>query len=73
VDQQSAAPIIVAEPSATPALNTGDTVVVQPTEAVESAPLPIATSRGPDLEATDPNTVSLASGQLQFIEFFRFT
>ncbi len=33
----------------------------------------IATSRGPALEATDPNTVSLASGQLQLVEFFRFT
>lgn len=35
--------------------------------------LPIATSRGPNLEATDPTTVSLASGGLQFVEFFRFT
>ncbi|MBI5839436.1 MAG: hypothetical protein HZB19_04985 [Chloroflexi bacterium] len=34
---------------------------------------PIATSRGPDLEATDPTTVSLASGGLQLVEFFRFT
>ena len=34
---------------------------------------PAATSRGPDLEATDPSTVSLASGQVQFVEFFRFT
>ena len=33
----------------------------------------VATSRGPDLEATDPNTVSLASGQLHLVEFFRFT
>lgn len=33
----------------------------------------IATSRGPDLHATDPATVSLASGQLQLVEFFRFT
>ena len=33
----------------------------------------IATSRGPDLHATDPTTVSLASGQLQLVEFFRFT
>ena len=46
--------------------------------ATQSAPseataLPVATSRGPDLEATDPTTVSLASGGLQFIEFFRFT
>jgi hypothetical protein len=35
--------------------------------------LPIATSRGPGLHATDPATVSLASGGLQLIEFFRFT
>jgi hypothetical protein len=33
----------------------------------------VATSRGPDLEATDPTTVNLASGQLQLVEFFRFT
>ena len=32
-----------------------------------------ATSRGPDLEATDPLTVSLASGEIQLVEFFRFT
>ena len=34
---------------------------------------PVATSRGPELHATDPTTVSLASGQMQFVEFFRFT
>jgi hypothetical protein len=34
---------------------------------------PLATSRGPDLHATDPTRVSLASGGLQFVEFFRFT
>jgi hypothetical protein len=34
---------------------------------------PAATSRGPNLEATDPSTVNLASGRLQLIEFFRFT
>lgn len=34
---------------------------------------PAATSRGVDLHATDPTTVSLASGQYQLIEFFRFT
>jgi hypothetical protein len=34
---------------------------------------PVATSRGPALVATDPSTVSLASGTLQLIEFFRFT
>ena len=39
----------------------------------EATALPVATSRGPNLEATDPATVSLASGGLQFVEFFRFT
>ena len=42
-----------------------------PTQAVEVQVVP--TSRGPKLEATDPATVSLASGQLQLVEFFRFT
>jgi len=37
------------------------------------APAMIATSRGPNLEATDPSIVNLASGQLQLVEFFRFT
>jgi hypothetical protein len=39
----------------------------------EATALPVATSRGPDLHATDPTTVSLASGGLQFVEFFRST
>jgi hypothetical protein len=39
----------------------------------EATALPVATSRGPDLHATDPTTVSLASGGLQFVEFIRFT
>ena len=39
----------------------------------EATALPVATSRGPNLEATDPTAVSLASGGLQFVEFFRFT
>jgi hypothetical protein len=42
-----------------------------PTDA--PAVQPVATSRGPNLEATDPATVELASGQLQLVEFFRFT
>ena len=48
--------------------------VTQP-QATSEAPVVAAvpTSRGPNLEATDPATVSLASGQLQLIEFFRFT
>jgi PBP1b-binding outer membrane lipoprotein LpoB len=33
----------------------------------------VATSRGPNLEAIDPTSVSLASGGVQFVEFFRFT
>ena len=47
--------------------------VTQPAPSEEATALPIATSRGPDLHATDPTTVSLASGGLQFVEFFRFT
>lgn len=48
---------------------------VQPeaTLAPTEAALPVATSRGPNLEATDPATVALASGGLQLVEFFRFT
>ena len=50
---------------------------VQPTVELTAAPhvdaLSVATSRGPDLHATDPTTVSLATGQLHFVEFFRFT
>lgn len=36
-------------------------------------PAAIPTSRGDNLEATDPATVSLASGGIQLVEFFRFT
>jgi len=57
-----------AQPSAT-------LVAEAPLPTVEVAPttLPVATSRGPELHATDPATVSLASGQIQLVEFFRFT
>ncbi len=41
--------------------------------ALVPSPFPVATSRGPELHATDPTTVSLASGGLQLVEFFRFT
>jgi hypothetical protein len=51
--------------TATPALD----LTATPASTVQ----PIATSRGPNLEAVDPTTVSLASGSVQFIEFFRFT
>jgi len=43
------------------------------TQELSPMPLPVATSRGPNLEASDPSTVSLASGQIHFVEFFRFT
>jgi hypothetical protein len=45
------------------------TVTFVPTQT----PRPIATSRGPDLEASDPTMVRLDSGGLQLVEFFRFT
>jgi len=74
------APVVI-QPTATfpppvPTLDQGQPtpgVTEAPTEALAPTPLPVATSRGPDLEATDPRTVSLASGQIQFVEFFRFT
>ena len=53
-----------------PTIASAETIAA-PTQAVEDQP--IATSRGPDLEATDPTTVALASGGLQLVEFFRFT
>ena len=64
-------------PTETLAISTTATITVSvpivtsvvPTQVV----LAVATSRGPNLEATDPSTVKLASGQLQLIEFFRFT
>lgn len=65
-------PVIV-ESSATPLVEIPSaTVEAVPTESLATA-LPLATSRGSELYATDPTTVSLASGQLQFVEFFRFT
>ncbi len=56
--------------SAAPAnLPTQPEATLAPTESA----LPVATSRGPNLEATNPTTVTLASGGLQLVEFFRFT
>ncbi|HUG34281.1 MAG TPA: hypothetical protein VMJ90_05895 [Anaerolineales bacterium] len=70
---------VILEPSASPLLPAAPTLEA-PTQdlgAVQApptqTPIPVATSRGPDLHATDPTTVSLASGQYQFVEFFRFT
>lgn len=71
-----AAPPVAELPSATPFLPATPAVEqATPLPGVVEVPtaLPIATSRGPDLHATNPATVSLASGQYQFVEFFRFT
>ena len=80
------APAETASPASPPAVTQPPTAVIptvtlpaptlEPTREpapTEAAALPVATSRGPDLHATDPTTVSLASGGLQFVEFFRFT
>jgi hypothetical protein len=48
-----------------------EAAVAAPTQVVDVQAVP--TSRGSDLHATDPSTVSLASGGLQLVEFFRFT
>ena len=74
---------VVIEASQTPGLDPvesttgGDPAVTSAPELhTATAPVeaqPAATSRGPDLHATDPTTVSLASGGLQLVEFFRFT
>jgi hypothetical protein len=80
------APAATSSPAAS--VDASATPVSQPTDAVAATPppvqpeatlvpteaaLPVATSRGPELHATDPATVSLASGGLQLVEFFRFT
>ena len=71
---------IVVEASSTPVIDVPSATLEgsgQPTADSTATPLveaqPLATSRGPELHATDPTTVSLAAGQLHFVEFFRFT
>ena len=71
---------VVAQPTSTlpapePTLDPGQTqpVITEATQAPSPTAFPVATSRGPELHATDPTTVNLASGGLQFVEFFRFT
>lgn len=63
------------EPAASLAPTLAIETAVPQVEATVTIPavLPVATSRGSSLEATDPTTVSLASGGLQLVEFFRFT
>ena len=63
----------VAQPTATVAAVPATEASVAATATAVPVVQPIATSRGPNLEAVDPATVSLASGGLQLVEFFRFT
>ena len=71
----------LASPPVEPSVAVSPTALMQVTPAVELSatppgdgqPVGVATSRGPNLEATDPATVSLDSGGLQLVEFFRFT
>ena len=68
------APTVTASPAATATLAaTQPEIQPEATLATTEAALPVATSRGPNLEATDPAIVALASGGLQLVEFFRFT
>lgn len=78
----SATPVAPAQPDGPVIVESGATPLVDipsatleaiSTETIAPPTPPIATSRGPELHATDPTTVSLAAGQLQFVEFFRFT
>ena len=72
VVEPSATMLAVVSPPVDPTATQGFTESLpSSTPAVDAQP--VATSRGPELHATDPTTVSLASGQLQFVEFFRFT
>ncbi len=68
---QDPAPEAAEPPTAVPAVEEAD---VPPTEseAPTEEPAVVVTPRGNDLEATDPSTVNLASGEPQLIEFFAF-
>ena len=71
---QPTALVTTVQPSATPLAEVASpTAEAAPTESLAPTDIAVATSRGPDLHATDPSTVSLASGKLQLVEFFRFT
>jgi hypothetical protein len=67
------------EPAAPPATAVAETtlrVTVPPDPTALPTlivPTPAATSRGPELEASDPELARLDTGSLQLVEFFRFT
>jgi hypothetical protein len=62
-----------AQPAATEALALTDAPAAQTEAPTTVEDLPPFTPHGNDLVATDPATVTLASGGLQLVEFFRFT
>jgi len=69
-------PTLAPQPAA-PAPTTDDVATVVPATVVVSEPteeiiVALPTSRGNELEATDPATVNIASGEPQLIEFFAF-
>ena len=66
VASENVAPENVPSEAASPTVAPIETV--PPTEEVIVQP----TSRGNELEATDPTTVNIASGEPQLIEFFAF-
>jgi hypothetical protein len=71
----ASAPPLVLEGTATPAVDlTATSVYLDSLNSATPPPTPqmLATSRGPNLEATDPTTVRMDSGGLQFVEFFEF-
>jgi hypothetical protein len=78
----SCAPADTAPPALPTVESTPATAAPTDVSAPEAPPVPtnaimdiqvVPTSLGPDLHATDPTTVSLASDGLQLVEFFRFT
>jgi hypothetical protein len=69
--QPASATSITTESTATPTIDLTATRAY--TDSLNSAtPQLVVTSRGPNLEATDPKMVSMASGGLQLVEFFEF-
>jgi len=62
---QPAAPVPTTE-------NATATVVMETEPPTEEVVVALPTSRGNELEATDPLTVNIASGEPQLIEFFAF-
>jgi hypothetical protein len=75
VEQATAVPAVPTETPFEPAVELSPTAE-QPQETAEAptaVPQVVATSRGPNLESTAPSSVALASGDLQLVEFFRYT